>query len=148
MKLILLNTPGRCCYWNWYCKTPSTDIGIDVDIAKHPPPDIVLKLLLQKCPFWYCNWCCYCKPPLTKIVIDIGIAKLSSWQEWVGYISIGYISGIYIQMLDIGYGYISFFWTRYRIWIYIQKFQFFHIHIHIQKLLRFLAIFFSWQRKP
>ena len=29
----------------------STDIGIDVDIAKHPPPDIVLKLLLQKCPF-------------------------------------------------------------------------------------------------
>ena len=66
-------------------------------------------------------------------------------QHWVGYISLGYISRIYIQMVDIWYGYISIWQagyfdisrkgseyrifllhkisilaTGYRIWIYIH----------------------------
>ena len=48
-------------------------------------------------------------------------------QAWVGYISIGYISGIYIQRPDIWCGYISSFqigyldiaWNGYGYWIFL-----------------------------
>ena len=79
LRLILQNTSGQNNHWNWYCKTPSTDIGVDIAIATHVSDFIVLVLILQNTSFWYCNWCCYCKTPLTNIIIDIGIAKQSPW---------------------------------------------------------------------
>ena len=54
------------------------------------------------------------------------------YQHWVGYISKDIISRIYIQLLDIWSGYISFCQNGYRIWIYIQKFATSSYHIHIQ----------------
>ena len=87
----------------------------------------------------------YCRLP--KFCSKLSFpTKLSNFlQQWVGYISSGYISGIYIQMLDIWYWYISiwntgyvdisangsgfrifllhkisFLATGYRIWIYIH----------------------------
>ena len=35
LRLILQNTSGQNNHWNWYCKTPSTDIGVDIAIAKY-----------------------------------------------------------------------------------------------------------------
>ena len=58
------------------------------------------------------------------------LCKIS--QHWVGYISKDIISRIYIQLLDIWSGYISFCQNGYRIWIYIQKFATSSYHIHIQ----------------
>ena len=75
-------------------------------------------------------------------IISIGIRDLLQplwleWfemkQHWVGYISKDIISRIYIQLLDIWSGYISFCQNGYRIWIYIQKFATSSYHIHIQK---------------
>ena len=79
LRLILQNASSQSNHWNWYCKTPSTDIGVDVAIAKHASDYILLKLILRSTCVWYCNCCCYCKTPLTNILIDIGIAKQSPW---------------------------------------------------------------------
>ena len=60
LRLILQNTSGQSNHWNWYCKKPSSDICVDIAIAKHASDCIVLKLILQSTSFRYCNWCCYC----------------------------------------------------------------------------------------
>ena len=56
-----------------YCKRPSSDIGIDVAIAKEPSLISILILLLQNTLQWYWYW--YCKTPSAGIDIDVAIAQ-------------------------------------------------------------------------
>ena len=58
-----------------YCKRPSSDIGIDVAIAKEPSLISILILLLQNTLQWYWYWYCYCKTPSAGIDIDVAIAQ-------------------------------------------------------------------------
>ena len=95
-------------------------IGIGIGIVKTSAKLLVLVLVLLR-RF----------PEVLVLVLgrNFGIAHLC----WVGYISKDIISRIYIQLLDIWSGYISFCQNGYRIWIYIQKFATSSYHIHIQK---------------
>ena len=81
-----------------------------------------------------CNWRKRLKRTSFSMAGQCGnvASILGTSQHWVGYISKDIISRIYIQLLDIWSGYISFCQNGYRIWIYIQKFATSSYHIHIQ----------------
>ena len=52
---------------NCYC--------IEIDIAKHTRPVLLLKLILQNTLYWHLCWYCYCKTCIWLYCIEIDIAK-------------------------------------------------------------------------